>query len=109
MIVRDLSAYPEISETVEIGTKDSKRLIMAQILLDFKIMLVTAGLIVAGIGSLALILRELRKAPEGYEDEHCFRIVSKKAVRSGVPGSVTTKTRGTHTSRHRPMRHAPAH
>jgi hypothetical protein len=29
-----LSAYPEISETVEIGRKESKRLIMAQILLD---------------------------------------------------------------------------
>ena len=49
-------------------------------------MLVTAGLLVAGIGSLALILRELRKAPEGYEDEYGFRIVSKKTVGSGVPG-----------------------
>src|SRR6266513_377562 len=29
-----LSAYPEISETVEIGRKESKRLIMARILLD---------------------------------------------------------------------------
>src|SRR5207247_10719500 len=29
-----LSAYPEISETVEIGRKESRRLIMAQILLD---------------------------------------------------------------------------
>jgi hypothetical protein len=72
-------------------------------------MLVIAGFLVAGIGSLTLILRELRKAPEAYEDEHGFRMVCKKAVRSGVPGSVTTKTRGTHSSRHRPMRHAPAH
>ncbi len=69
-------------------------------------MLVIAGLLVAGIGSLTLILRQLRKAPEAYEDEHGFHIVSKKAVRSGVPGSVTTKTR---SSRHRPMPHAPPH
>jgi hypothetical protein len=34
----------------------------------------TAGLLVAGIGSLALIARELRKAPEGYEDDHGFYI-----------------------------------
>jgi len=38
-------------------------------------MLVTAGLLVAGIGSMALILRELRKAPEGYEDDHGFHTV----------------------------------
>jgi len=72
-------------------------------------MLVTASLLVAGIGSMALILRELRKAPEGYEDEHGFRVVSKRAVESGVPGSVTTKTRGTRSSRHRLMPHALAH
>lgn len=29
----------------------------------------------SGVGSLALIVRELRKAPEGYEDEHGFHIV----------------------------------
>ncbi|TMP93811.1 MAG: hypothetical protein E6L07_09935 [Verrucomicrobia bacterium] len=72
-------------------------------------MLVIAGLLVGGIGSLMLIVRELRKAPEAYEDEHGFHIVSEKAVRSGVPGSVTTKTRGTRSSRHRPMERAHAH
>ncbi len=72
-------------------------------------MLITAGLLVAGIGSLALILRELRKAPEGCEDEHGFRIIRNRAVGSGVPGSVATKTRGTRSSPHRPMERAPAH
>ena len=43
-------------------------------------MLVTAGLLVAGVGSLALIARELREAPEGYEGEHGFHVVRKRAV-----------------------------
>ena len=38
-------------------------------------MIVAAGLLVAGVGSLALIVRELRKAPEGYEDKHGFHTV----------------------------------
>ena len=72
-------------------------------------MLVTASLLVAGIGSLALIARELREAPEGYEDEHGFRVVSKKAVGSGVPGIGDNEELRTRSSGSRPMRHAHAH
>ena len=61
-------------------------------------MILAAGFFLVGVSSLALIARELRKAPEAYEDEHGFHIVSKKAVRSGVPGSVTTKTRSSRQS-----------
>ena len=31
--------------------------------------------VASGVGSLAVIVRELHKAPEGYEDEHGFHIV----------------------------------
>jgi hypothetical protein len=50
-------------------------------------MIVAVGFLVAGVGSLALIIRELRKAPEGYEDEHGFYTVRKKAVEYGAPDS----------------------
>jgi hypothetical protein len=35
-------------------------------------MIVAAAPLLAGAGSLTLIGRELRKAPEGYEDDHGF-------------------------------------
>jgi hypothetical protein len=38
-------------------------------------MIVAAGFLLAGAGSLALIARELSKAPEGYEDDHGFHTV----------------------------------
>jgi hypothetical protein len=54
---------------------------------------VSVGLLVAGMGSLALIILELRKAPEGYEDERGFHAVRKGTVGYGVPGSMIQNTR----------------
>jgi hypothetical protein len=62
-------------------------------------MIVAAGLLVVGIGSLALIARALLKAPEGYEDEYGFHIVRKKAVSRVFSGSMTTKIRASRGSR----------
>jgi hypothetical protein len=55
-------------------------------------MIVAAGFFVAGVGcSLALIIRELRKAPEANEDEHGFYTVHNDAVKYGVPDSMNPR------------------
>ena len=56
-------------------------------------MIVAAGLLVAGMGSLALVILELREAPEGYEDERGFHAVRKGTVRYGAFGSMMRNTR----------------
>ena len=51
-------------------------------------MIVAAGLLVAVVDSLALVILELCKAPEGYEDERGFHAVRKGMVAFGVAGSM---------------------
>jgi hypothetical protein len=47
---------------------------MAQVMLGLLVVIVAACLLFAGIGSLALVISELREAPEGYEDEQGFHV-----------------------------------
>jgi hypothetical protein len=54
-----------------------------------------AGFLVAGMGSLALTILELRKAPEGYEDERGFHAVHRGTMGHGVRGSMIQNTSGT--------------
>jgi len=48
-------------------------------------MILAAGLLVTGMGSLALVILELRKAPQGYEDERGFHAGRKDAMGYSVP------------------------
>ena len=56
-------------------------------------MIAAAGLLVAGMGSLALTILELREAPEGYEDERGFHAVRRETMGQGVHGSMIQNTR----------------
>ena len=73
--------------------KEAKPLIMAQVMLGLLVVIVAACLLVAGMGSLALVILELREALEGYEDEHGFHAIRNHTVKYGVPGSMIKNTR----------------
>jgi len=63
-------------------------------------MIVAAALILAGAGSLALTAWELRKAPEGFEDDHGFHIVHQdRGSRRG-----RAKAASITTAKHAPLR-----
>jgi hypothetical protein len=72
-------------------------------------MIIAVGLFVAGVVSFALVIRELRKAPEGYEDEHGFYTVHKGAVENRLPDTRIKKASRTPGRLHWPMHHRPAH
>jgi hypothetical protein len=55
--------------------------------------IVPVGLLVAGMGSLGLVILELRKAPEGYEDERGFHSVCQITMGYGLPGLMIQNTR----------------
>jgi hypothetical protein len=65
-------------------------------------MIVTAILLLA-VAGLGLITRELRRAPEGYEDENGFHVIQKPVIDSGA-----TKLRQRHL-RHPQTQPATAH
>ena len=46
-------------------------------------MLFAVGVVAAAVGSLAVIARALRSAPEAYEDEDGFHVITRKPT-SGV-------------------------
>ena len=70
-------------------------------------MIGAAGLFIAGVGcSLVLIIRELRKAPEGYEDEQGFHTIRNGAVKYRALDSMKTRRTRSRLNRamHRPLR-----
>jgi hypothetical protein len=47
-------------------------------------MLVVLGVLVTAMGSLALVVNGLRRAPEAYEDEEGFHVMRKGVPASGI-------------------------
>ncbi len=62
---------------------------MAKVMLLVLVVIVAVSLLIARMGSLALVILELRKAPKGYEDECGFHAVHR--VRWGTLSPVKDK------------------
>ena len=57
-------------------------------------MFLTAGIVICStLGAFALVLREVRKAPEGYEDEYGFHTVQGNGRGAELPSAGVSSVR----------------
>jgi hypothetical protein len=57
-------------------------------------MLIAAGIAaLSGVGLLAFIARELRKAPEGFEDEQGFHVIPGRGLEPRMPSAGVSRAK----------------